>query len=152
VHTDSANVQQFRVLAFDPTTDAWRDLGGQQLAGDDVGAGWTGSALVVWGRSATWVRDANGNWSQRALFPVGCNPTPESSSVATDRGVVASWCGAVGVLDPSSSTWTQTAPPSPAPPEASQPPPEPLGPVAGDADHLFVGAGTSSFWSLRLPN
>jgi N-acetylneuraminic acid mutarotase len=152
VHTDSAHVQQFHVLAYDPTTDTWRDFGGQELAGDDVGAAWTGSALVVWGGTATWQRDANGNWTQHPPFPTSCNPRPESSSVATDRGLLASWCGAVALLDPSSSTWTPTAPPSSASPDASPPPPTPLGPVAGDADHVFVGAGTPTFWRLHLPS
>jgi hypothetical protein len=105
--TGEATAQQFRVLSYDPTIDAWTDLGGQSIASVDVGIAVSGDRLVVWGddeRDPTWQLDlTSGAWTGTESFPAGCEVI--GPAVGVPGAVVTQRCDVVLRYNLATGVW-----------------------------------------------
>ncbi|HZQ86565.1 MAG TPA: hypothetical protein VFA83_17090 [Acidimicrobiales bacterium] len=142
-----AAVGDERVMAYDPRTDAWRELPASGLSARDLAAVvWTGNRLLVWGGEVgsnppTRLGDGamldpeTGTWTPVAPAPIKGRAAP--ATVIIPGGVFV-WGGygpnveqlADGaIFDPASNSWRAV----------------PAGPMAGTNNPLAVWTGREAF-------
>jgi hypothetical protein len=106
--TGEATEQQFRALAYEPGSDTWVDLGGHEIASNEVAIAVTDGQLVVWsnGGDDTWRFDlATGAWSPGAPAPTTCEGADRA--VGVPGAVIGAICGRGYRYDVAADTWTE---------------------------------------------
>jgi hypothetical protein len=106
--TGEATEQQFRALAYEPGRDTWVDLGGHEIASNEVAIAVTDGQLVVWsnGGDDTWRFDlATGAWSPGAPAPTTCEGADRA--VGIPGAVIGAICGRGYRYDVVADTWTE---------------------------------------------
>jgi hypothetical protein len=97
-------------LAYDPTTDAWRELPRVRLSPQASAAVWTGSKVLAWDydRRAAAYDPEQDAWRRLASPPVdSCEAYPEGA--ATDRMVLIQGCGHA-LWDTQAGKWIKPEP------------------------------------------
>jgi hypothetical protein len=106
--TGEATEQQFRTLTYEPAIDTWGDLGGHEIASNEVAIAVTDGQLVVWSNRGddTWRFDlATGAWSPGAPAPTTCEGADRA--VGVPGAVIGAICGRGYRYDVVADAWTE---------------------------------------------